>query len=97
VVVVGDGGNYIDGTGTYTLNVTGVPEQNKSLRLRRASANTVVLGWPSERRDEILQQSDSITPPNWIDVLTVGFDNSLNKGVALPIEGDQRFYRLHRP
>jgi hypothetical protein len=52
-------------TGTYELTTTGLPEQNKQLRVsrqRQNQAGTVTINWPSALVGYSLQQNSVLSP-----------------------------------
>ena len=67
-----------------------------SLRIIRNGAN-VILAWPNPSTSFQLQESPSLTVPNWTDVNTapgvVGNERQVNQTLA----PGTRFYRLRKP
>jgi len=89
--------------GAYTLQggfwsaFAGVPTEGApSLRIIRNGAS-VILAWPNPSSGFQLQESASLTAPNWTDVNTapgvVGDEKQVNQTIA----PDTRFYRLRKP
>ncbi len=85
--------------GTYTLQGgfwAGVTaESAPALRILRDSTN-VVLAWPNPATGFQLQESTSLTTPDWTDVNTVPAVVSGEKQVSQPIAPAARFYRLRK-
>ena len=90
------GGAYTLHGGFWSAFAGGVGENLPLLRILRDGAN-VTLAWPNPSAGFQLQESPSLTAPNWTDVNTapgvVGDERQVNQTLA----PGARFYRLRRP
>ncbi len=96
MVVVSDGGSYLDGNGSYELTAAGLPAQGRSLRIQRSGANGLKLCWPSVLTDYVLEANDRLDPIGWVEVDLPAVNNGLNQSLLVPKETGQRFYRLRQ-
>ena len=85
--------------GSYTLQGgfwAGLPAGSPpSLRILRDGAN-VVLAWPNAAPGFQLQESHSLTTPDWTDVNAAPAIVGGEKQVSQPVAPAARFYRLHK-
>ena len=96
-VVVATGGTP-NGTGTYELTATGLPEQGKQLRYARLPSDSITVNWPSALTDHVLQENPVLQSTGWTDVGEAPFDNGLNVRITITIPATgNRFYRLRPP
>jgi len=95
--VVIDSG-ILDGSGTYRVAATGLPEQGKQLRVSRHRQNqeeTVTVNWPSALAGAVLQQNSVLATNGWEDVGVIVSDSGLNARITVPVETEgRRFFRL---
>ena len=86
--------------GGYTLQGgfwPGVPtESAPALRILRDGPN-VLLAWPNPATGFQLQESSSLTAPDWTDVNAAPALVGGEKQVSQSIAPDTRFYRLRKP
>jgi hypothetical protein len=66
------------------------------LRILHRSAG-VLLAWPGAAADFKLQQTHSLAPPKWADVLNAPVVVGDEKQIAVPVKAGERFYRLQKP
>ena len=89
--------------GAYTLQggfwstFASVPTEGAPLLRILRNGTNVILAWPNPSTGFQLQESASLTAPNWTDVNTapgvVGDEKQVNQTIAT----DTRFYRLRKP
>ncbi|MHB9006869.1 MAG: hypothetical protein ACYDC1_08040 [Limisphaerales bacterium] len=94
VVLVSDGGSYIDGVGLYELSATGLPEQGRQVRIQKLNSTSVQVWWPAALIDQVLQQNDTVLPEGWVDVGVVPANNGLSVNSIIQIGEGNRFFRL---
>ena len=86
--------------GGYTLQGgfwSGVAaESAPALRILRDGAN-VLLAWPNPATGFQLQESSSLTTPDWTDVNTPPALVGDERQVSQPLGPTMRFFRLHKP
>jgi hypothetical protein len=67
------------------------------LRIFLVSQDTAVLAWPANGAVFTLQQTSTLTPPNWVDATNrIQAVAGENQAVISPLAGSQ-FYRLKYP
>ncbi len=90
------GGAYTLHGGFWSAFAVVQMEGAPTLRMLRNGGN-VTLAWPNPSIGFQLQESPSLTPPNWTDVNTapavVGDEKQVNQDVA----PGTRYFRLHQP
>jgi hypothetical protein len=90
------GGSYTLRGGFWSAFAVVQTEGAPTLRILRNGAN-VTLAWPNPSSGFQLQESPSLTTPNWTDVVSapgiVGDEKQVNRAVA----PDTRFFRLRQP
>ena len=90
------GGSYTLHGGFWSAFAVVQTEGTPLLRIIRSGAN-VTLAWPNPSAGFQLQESPSLTTPNWTDVNTVpgvvGDEKQLNQS----LNPGPRFYRLRKP
>lgn len=93
---VSSGGSYTLHGGFWSAFAVVQTEVAPSLRIVRSGAN-VTLAWPNPSSGFKLQESPSLSVPNWTDVNTapavVGDERQVNQILA----PGPRFYRLRQP
>jgi hypothetical protein len=94
VVVVGDGGAYIDGAGLYEITALGLPEQGRQLRIQKVDSTSVLVRWPAELADHVLQQNSKLDADGWVDVGAAPSNNGLNVSAFITGAEADRFFRL---
>jgi uncharacterized repeat protein (TIGR03803 family) len=60
----------------------------------KRSNNSVILSWPSPSTGFQLESTPTLSGPSWIAILNVPSDDGTNKSVTLPVQPDQRYFRL---
>ena len=90
------GGSYVLEGGFWSAFAGGSGESLPLLRILRDGAN-VTLAWPNPSNGFQLQESPSLTAPNWTDVGTAPGIVGAEKQVSQSIAPGARFYRLRRP
>jgi hypothetical protein len=86
------GGNYSLTGGFWALPTPVQTPGAPMLRIVRAGAGLATISWSPSTPGFVLQQSDSLTPPNWSDAPS-GAANPATVPATLP----SKFYRLRRP
>lgn len=97
LVVVADGGSYLDGTGAYQIVATGLPVQGRPLRAQRTGAEMLRLCWPSAMADYLLETNTQLQPEGWEVIALTPADTGLNRSLLLPVGIGNQFYRLRPP
>lgn len=83
-----------DGGVASTQTITNFSFVSIPLASIQPTANTVVISWPGAILGYVVQQTSSLTTPNWVDVTNqVNVVNGLNE-VTIPIGAANEFYRL---
>jgi hypothetical protein len=90
------GGGYALQGGFWSAFAGGSGEGLPLLRILRDGAN-ITLAWPNPSAGFQLQESPSLTAPNWTDVNAVPGVIGDKKQVSQSIAPGARFYRLRRP
>lgn len=71
--------------------------QEIHLAIRLADESHIEIRWPAEMTDAVLQQTDSLFPPQWTPVSATPEQVEDQNVVTLPIEkGQKRYFRLQR-
>ncbi len=70
-------------------------ESAPTLRIQREGAN-ILLAWPNPSSGFQLQESSSLTTPDWTDVNAVPVLVSSEKQINQPVATGVRFYRLRK-
>jgi hypothetical protein len=74
-----------------------VPGQSPSLSLRR-SGGQIILSWPGEFADFVLEASDTLLPfPLWETVFARRESSGDQVSVIVPMDRAMRFYRIRKP
>ena len=95
VVVVTNDETPNEGTGTYQVEVTGIPEQSNRLWIRRSGQRSIELRWPSELEGYTLEQTFLLGPEiTWTDVAKSPDDNGLIKELVVLTLDDEVYFRL---
>lgn len=90
------GGAYTVQGGFWGAFVGGSGDGLSLLRILRDGAN-FTLAWPNPSAGFQLQESPSLTAPNWTDVIAAPAVIGDEQQVSQPIAPGARFYRLRRP
>jgi hypothetical protein len=86
-------------SGSYTLEGgfwSALAVEQPALRIIRNGAD-VILAWPNPSTGFQLQESPSLTTPNWTDVTAVPVIVGGEKQVSRTLAPGTRFYRLRQP
>ena len=89
------GGNYEVQGGFWGAFCGAAAETAPALRIQLEGAN-VVLAWPNPSSGFQLQESSSLTTPDWADVNAVPVLVSSEKQINQPVATGARFYRLRK-
>ena len=76
----------------FAVQTEGAP----SLRIVRSGAN-VILAWPNPSAGFQLQETLSLSAPNWMDVSTAPDVAGNEKQISQTLAPGARFYRLRKP
>lgn len=90
------GGNYTLHGGFWSAFAVVQSEDAPSLRIAR-SGPTIIVAWPNPSTGYVLQETSSLTSPNWTDVVSPPFVADGEKRVPLILGSGMRFYRLRKP
>ncbi len=90
------GGNYTLHGGFWSAFAVVQTEGPPSLRIVRSGAN-VILAWPNPSTGYQLQETLSLSAPNWTDVNAVPAIVGDGKQVNQTLVPGTRFYRLRKP
>jgi len=90
------GGRYTLHGGFWSAFTLVQMEGAPLLRIVRGGAN-VTLAWPNPSSGYQLQESSSLTAPNWTDVATAPGVVGDEKQVSQTLAPGARFYRLRKP
>jgi hypothetical protein len=90
------GGAYTLQGGFWSAFAVVQTESAPTLRLVRSGSN-VILAWPNPSTGFQLQESPSLSAPNWTDVNTAPATVGDEKQVTARLQPGARFYRLRRP
>lgn len=90
------GGRYTLHGGFWSAFAVVQTEGAPSLRILRNGPN-VTLAWPNPAPGFQLQESPSLTTPNWTDVNTAPGIVGNEKQVSQTVSPGTRFYRLRKP
>ena len=90
------GGSYTLHGGFWNAFAVVQTEGAPLLRIVRSGAN-VILAWPNPSTDFQLQESSSLSAPDWTDVNTVPGVVGDEKQVTAPLQPGARFFRLRKP
>jgi len=93
---ISSGGNYTLHGGFWSALAVVQTEGAPSLRILHSGAN-VILAWPNPSTGFQLQESPSLTVPNWTDVNTAPGTVGDEKQVSQSLAPGTRFYRLRKP
>jgi hypothetical protein len=74
------------------VQTTGAP----LLTIALTTTNTVILAWPSPSTGFGLEQSDSLSTPNWSSVVGTPDDNGTSRSVTVFAGSGNKFYRLKK-
>jgi hypothetical protein len=90
------GGNYSLAGGFWAIFAAMQTPGTPLLRIATTATNTLVVAWPASSEGFSLEESVSLSTPNWMSVTTmpavVGDENQ----VIIPHTAGTRFYRLAR-
>lgn len=67
------------------------------LTIRRVTANSVEVSWPSSSAGFVLQQSADLNTVNWTTAPQAVTDNGTNKFILINPPSGNRYYRLLKP
>ena len=67
------------------------------LSIDRLADGSTMLTWPANAASFTLQQTPSLSPPNWTDVTNLPSVMGLDEVVNLPTAGGSGFFRLTAP
>jgi len=91
------GGNFsLDGGfwgGVTAVQTPGAPLLTITLN---SQLSTVTISWPSPSTGFGLEQSDSLTAPNWTSVGATPADNGTTRSVTISAGPGNKFYRLKK-
>ncbi len=93
---ISSGGNYVLQGGFWSAFAIAPTEGAPTLRIL-LDGGSVTLAWPNPSTGFQLQESPSLTAPNWTDVNAVPAVVGQEKQVNQTIANDTRFYRLRKP
>lgn len=93
---VSSGGNYALHGGFWAAFAVVPAVDAPALRILQSGPN-VTLAWPNPSTGFQLQESPSLTMPNWTDVNTSPGVVGDEKQVTAPLQPGARFFRLRRP
>jgi hypothetical protein len=74
----------------------GASEVQPPLLTIKRSGGGVVISWPSPSTGFVLQQTSTLTPPNWVSVSQTPADNGITRSVLLPASSASLFFRLKK-
>jgi hypothetical protein len=77
----------------FAVQTPGAP----SLTIRLATANTVLVSWPSPSLGFTLQQNADLNTTNWTSAPQTVTDDGTNRFIIVNPPAGNRFYRLFKP
>jgi hypothetical protein len=91
-------GEDIEVTGQVTSMMLTVPAPDGTvLTISVTPENNVVISWPSDGSDLVLQETSNLGAPSWTTVNNPPTDDGFTKTVTLPLGAGNKFFRLKKP
>jgi len=89
------GGNYTIQGGFWSV-IAAIQTEGAPLLIITRSGPSVIVSWPSPSTGFVLQESTSLSSPNWTNVAQTPLDNGTTKSVTITPPIENRFYRLKK-
>ena len=91
-------GEDIELTGRVTTMLGTLPTSDgTTLTIAVTPQNMIVISWPSDGTDFVLEQSSDLGSPTWATIGATPEDDGWTKTVTMPVTMGNKFFRLRKP